>query len=218
VRRLLLRGFTLIELLVVLSVLALLAAILFPVFAQAREAARRTTCLSNLRQLALAHRLYVQDYDEILPAWSIPGPHGATIWPEFLRPYYHDPRLLDQGFTAPPDLSQAGCPANYILFTWGPGGDGSSWQPYFRWPGSVFSEGEPPRPMAWEEVRRPAETVLFADGFTCQDVTATGIRHDPYGLNAAFVDGHAARVGDTQWRRIDQDQSGHFRHLAAADR
>jgi prepilin-type N-terminal cleavage/methylation domain-containing protein len=63
-------GFTLIELLVVIAIIAILAAILFPVFAQARESARRATCLSNLKQLGTAVMLYVQDYDETYP-WGI---------------------------------------------------------------------------------------------------------------------------------------------------
>ncbi|HZP84179.1 MAG TPA: DUF1559 domain-containing protein [Chthonomonadaceae bacterium] len=60
-------GFTLIELLVVIAVIAILAAILFPVFAQAREKARAVTCLSNLKQLGLAVDMYAQDYDERFP-------------------------------------------------------------------------------------------------------------------------------------------------------
>lgn len=60
-------GFTLIELLVVIAIISLLAAILFPVFAQAREKARETTCVSNLKQIGLAVRMYVQDYDETFP-------------------------------------------------------------------------------------------------------------------------------------------------------
>src|SRR6478609_2670504 len=60
-------GFTLIELLVVIAIIAILAAILFPVFAQAREAARKATCQSNLKQFMTAILMYAQDYDECLP-------------------------------------------------------------------------------------------------------------------------------------------------------
>ncbi len=63
------RGFTLIELLVVIAIIAILAAILFPVFAQARERARTATCTSNVRQIGLAVRMYTQDYDEAFPIW-----------------------------------------------------------------------------------------------------------------------------------------------------
>ena len=61
------KGFTLIELLVVIAIIAILAAILFPVFARAREAARRTSCVSNLRQLGIAAHMYAQDHDELFP-------------------------------------------------------------------------------------------------------------------------------------------------------
>ena len=60
------RAFTLIELLVVIAIIAILAAILFPVFAQAREKARQTSCISNLKQLSLGWQMYIQDYDETL--------------------------------------------------------------------------------------------------------------------------------------------------------
>ena len=67
------RGFTLIELLVVIAIIAILAAILFPVFARAREAARKTSCLSNMKQIGLAAMMYVQDYDE---TFMLAGPRG----------------------------------------------------------------------------------------------------------------------------------------------
>lgn len=73
------RAFTLIELLVVIAIIAILAAILFPVFAKAREAARATSCRSNLKQLGTAAMMYVQDYDEIFfPRYAT---YGATqVW------------------------------------------------------------------------------------------------------------------------------------------
>src|SRR3954466_9206674 len=67
------RGFTLIELLVVIAIIAILAAILFPVFAKAREAARATSCRSNLKQIATAYQMYTQDFDEMLPNGTYPG-------------------------------------------------------------------------------------------------------------------------------------------------
>src|SRR5437868_5055067 len=67
------RAFTLIELLVVIAIIAILAAILFPVFARAREAARKTTCLSNLKNQGLATLMYVQDYDENFPWLMMDG-------------------------------------------------------------------------------------------------------------------------------------------------
>src|SRR4029079_6406619 len=92
------RGFTLIELLVVIAIIAILAAILFPVFAQAREQARKTSCTSNMRQIGLALNMYVQDYDEMLPTqspenWPVGGVKGSWInnpqpsWITLLWPY-----------------------------------------------------------------------------------------------------------------------------------
>lgn len=88
------RGFTLIELLVVIAIIAILAAILFPVFARAREAARASTCNSNLKQIGLAIKMYQQDYDEVMPFY-VNGSNFTftaadihqTYWGWFYQPY-----------------------------------------------------------------------------------------------------------------------------------
>jgi prepilin-type N-terminal cleavage/methylation domain-containing protein/prepilin-type processing-associated H-X9-DG protein len=86
-------GFTLIELLVVLAIIAILAALLFPVFNQARESARRITCVSNERQLATAFAMYIEDSDDMYP-WSY-STDGVVenYWPTALEPYvqHYDP-------------------------------------------------------------------------------------------------------------------------------
>jgi prepilin-type N-terminal cleavage/methylation domain-containing protein/prepilin-type processing-associated H-X9-DG protein len=83
------RGFTLIELLVVIAIIAILAAILFPVFAQAREQARKTVCLSNVKQISLGNMMYIQDYDETFEfAWGVPATPGSDgTWLDALMPY-----------------------------------------------------------------------------------------------------------------------------------
>ena len=103
------RGFTLIELLVVIAIIAILAAILFPVFARARESARKTSCLSNEKQLGLGMMMYAQDYDETLLSCDFNAAQNNRPWLEWpgtpgngwmagfytpLQPYIKNTQLL----------------------------------------------------------------------------------------------------------------------------
>jgi len=106
-------GFTLIELLVVIAIIAILAAILFPVFAQAREKARQTSCLSNLKQMGTATFLYVQDYDETYPLNSYSAPSGFA----FSNTYYWFFGLIMQSGSAAKLVAAQGSVQPYIRNT-----------------------------------------------------------------------------------------------------
>jgi prepilin-type N-terminal cleavage/methylation domain-containing protein/prepilin-type processing-associated H-X9-DG protein len=98
-----LSGFTLIELLVVIAIIAILAAILFPVFGRARENARRSSCQSNLKQMGLGIMQYTQDYDEKMPPlWTGSTFPGSWRWMDGIQPYVKN----DQIFNCPSDTDQ----------------------------------------------------------------------------------------------------------------
>ncbi|MFP4250635.1 MAG: DUF1559 domain-containing protein [Armatimonadota bacterium] len=141
-------GFTLIELLVVIAIIAILAAILFPVFARAREKARQASCQSNVKQLCLGFAMYAQDYDEcVIPAYvAYPDP-GRISYTRLVQPYVMNQQIL----ICPSDSS----PVNYT-------------STYYTMPRSYALNydvhrdmGNNPRSMA--EINEPAATVSIVD-------------------------------------------------------
>jgi prepilin-type N-terminal cleavage/methylation domain-containing protein/prepilin-type processing-associated H-X9-DG protein len=226
------RGFTLTELLAVLAVIVLLAALLFPVLARAREQARQAACLSNLRQIAMAHLLYLQDWDERFPSWRQEGPpqvasvraappranldaeppRAGVYWTELLQPYLHDTRVVtDPSAAGPAEPGPGRRLADYALLTWGPDGAGTRENPYFRWPGPT---------LTLAQVIRPTETFTAMDGYTTpQRVEAWHLIRHGNGMNAAFLDGHVRWLLPDEVKRVDMDARGFcWWHYAAADR
>lgn len=104
-------GFTLIELLVVISIIAILAAILFPVFARARENARRAACMSNLKQIGLGIMQYVQDYDSKYPFDGAEYPSTPGKLPQILEPYSKSTQI----FRCPSDPKAGGSLSSYFV-------------------------------------------------------------------------------------------------------
>ena len=130
-------GFTLIELLVVIAIIAILAAILFPVFARAREKARQASCQSNHRQVGLAQLMYAQDYDErSLGAYL--GGSAATYWTVMMTPYVKNTQI----FVCPSDSSTNGYGHSHNVFGW------DTWT------------------ISMATVTHPAQTIYFADSAT----------------------------------------------------
>jgi prepilin-type N-terminal cleavage/methylation domain-containing protein/prepilin-type processing-associated H-X9-DG protein len=208
-------GFSLLELLVVVALLSLLAGILLPVYANSREKARQSACFSNMKQLALAQMLYIQDWDERLPHWyySVTKPDGTWVrflfWVEFFRPYTKGEGVFfDPSFTWPNGAPPANIIAHYCMFTWGPAGNGSAAEPYWRWAGP---------PLVLAQIVRPSETFTITDGYTTTDLTLGMLIRHHDGVNGAFLDGHARWVKRDWMFKVVQNGRGeyYFRHISA---
>ena len=200
-------GFTLIELLVVIAIIAILAAILFPVFAKAREKARQTSCLSNVKQIMLGVQMYAQDYDERLPEgtsyWESPWNTGATDagpWYALIDPYVKNTQVYI-------------CPSQRHTETFPSTGDPSllwdDWDSMEISYGANMDLGRPGVPLG--NLKQPADWVWLVeyayfsnywydgDGRGC--ATLPNDYYRPWGsrakfehngqMNLGFVDGHA---------------------------
>ncbi len=202
------RAFTLIELLVVIAIIAILAAILFPVFARAREAARATSCKSNLKQIGTAFMMYAQDYDETMVSGRPADPHTAALtnyhayngWPSHLQPYTKNKQM----FYCP--SSPAAKPADYLNPAVNPTVAYPAQHYAYNWDfwacgAGIGSDGAGGRSLA--AVQAPADILLVSDATngtrffvssTNTMASATAIvsstnRHSE-GINIAFGDGH----------------------------
>lgn len=182
------RGFTLIELLVVIAIIAILAAILFPVFAKAREKARQSSCLSNVKQLELGLLQYSQDYDEMLCRSYF----GSIAWPVVLQPYIKSTQI----FKCP---SAPGVVDGWIVNT---NTNDTSWQAGTATFPISYTFNSRLVNASMSQITMPAETIQTADGIW-QDCDGTnvsgtnqiwrvtrGCRHND-GANIGFFDGHA---------------------------
>lgn len=187
------QGFTLIELLVVIAIIAILAAILFPVFAQAREKARQASCLSNIKQISLGYTMYYQDSDEALPGLFYRTPTAVTYtgettprtiytWSDYLAPY-----IKSQGVykcpsnTGTDNVLGAGAVylADYALLPGRPGfsggtgargtagaggGQGTQDCPFSQYPSSTIN-GSVVQNFSLAQIARPTDSMLFTEGY-----------------------------------------------------
>jgi prepilin-type N-terminal cleavage/methylation domain-containing protein/prepilin-type processing-associated H-X9-DG protein len=154
------RGFTLIELLVVIAIIAILAAILFPVFATAREAARKASCMSNNKQIANAVAMYNQDYDDKMPLFFVPYPGAARrTWAALCQPYIKNWNVFKC-----PNMPEARTGSGASIWTTpGLNHDGNLGicmnYSHDCSDFSVANESGPPTPLA--AIDKPAETVML---------------------------------------------------------
>jgi len=173
------RGFTLIELLVVIAIIAILAAILFPVFARAREKARQSSCLSNTKQIALGNLMYAQDYDEQLCAYSRAN---VGSWRTQLEPYvknlqiFECPSRRDSG-------AQYSYGYNYVYCDNRSLGEFVSPAETVMFVDCGVNDNAPPTRVNYNHCNRPSQDTYV---YICRPDP----RHND-GCNIAWIDGHS---------------------------
>jgi prepilin-type N-terminal cleavage/methylation domain-containing protein/prepilin-type processing-associated H-X9-DG protein len=193
-------GFTLIELLVVIAIIAILASILFPVFAKARGKARQTSCLSNMKQLSLAIMGYAADYDNMICYWALasskPADNTGFTWDEQIQPYTKNTQILvctENVYNSQTnDIGQSGPKRGYALPRYVSGQDMDA--PPYPTSTLLLTEKGAYKAGTWQDA---AAEFPNQAGYSKNYPDQVPARHNS-GNNFAFVDGHVKWIPYSQ--------------------